>query len=237
MPRKGYDVTGTAPGSAAYDAAARAKQRSAPGNRTPRAGTPADPSQPSGDDQETPRASRVGMFTGSAPVGPSMHSQMNALQGNISFSTQQRFPGEQLYQNPLNASSMQAAGQAAAPLMGAPYGHGSFLGAQSSIFPGAAAPAFTGQFVNVPERFRDATFGTVGSGAQQQLWSSNQFHALPASQHGAQSRPIAYPNHESLGHGQAAMGTAYHPAPTSANAGSFTSQAAQEDTEMTDAED
>ncbi|KAL7820775.1 hypothetical protein V8C26DRAFT_440438 [Trichoderma gracile] len=237
MPRKGYDVTQTAPGSAAYEAAARARQRSAPGNRTPRAGTPANPSQPSGDDQETPRASRVGIFAGSAPVDPSMYPQMNTLQGNVGFPSQQRFPGEQLYQNPLNASSVQAASQSVAPLMGAPYGHGASLGAQSSMFPGAAAPAFTGQFVNVPDRFRDAAFGAVGSGAQQQLWSSNQFHALPASQHGAQSRPIAYPNQESLGHGQAATGAAYDPASTSTNAGAFASQATQEDTEMTDAED
>ncbi|PTB77448.1 hypothetical protein M440DRAFT_1329985 [Trichoderma longibrachiatum ATCC 18648] len=237
MPRKGYDVTGSVPGSAAYEAAARAKQRNAPRSRTPRAGTPANPSQPSGDDQETPRASRTGIFAGSAPVDPSMYSQMNAIQGNVGFPSQQRFPGEQLYQNPLNTSSMQAASQSAAPLMGAPYGHGAPLGAQSSMFPGAAAPSFTGQFVNVPERFRDATFGTVGSGAQQQLWNSNQFHALPASQHGIQSRPIAYPNQQSLSHGQADTGAAFHPAPSSTNMGTLASQAAQEDTEMTDAED
>ncbi|TFB07249.1 hypothetical protein CCMA1212_000118 [Trichoderma ghanense] len=237
MPRKGYDVTGSAPGSAASEAATRAKQRSAPGNRTPRAGTPANLSQPSGDDQETPRASRIGVFAGSAPVDPSMSSQMNVLQGNGGFPSQQRFPGEQLYQNPLNVSSMHTASQAMAPLMGAPYGHGASLGTQSSMFPGAAAPAFTGQFVNVPERFRDATFGTVGSGAQHQLWNSNQFHALPASQHGAQSRPIAYPNPESFGHGQAATGTAYHPATRGTNAVTFASQSAEEDTEMTDAED
>ncbi|PTB61964.1 hypothetical protein BBK36DRAFT_1130523 [Trichoderma citrinoviride] len=237
MPRKGYDVSGSAPGSAASEAAARAKQRSAPGNRTPRAGTPAFPSQPGGEDQETPRASRIGVLAGSAPLDPSMYSQNNVLQGNSGFPSQQRFPGEQLYQNPLNVSSMQAANQSVAPPMGASYGHGAALGAQSSMFSGAAAPAFTGQFVNVPERFRDATFGTVGSGAQQQLWNSHQFHALPASQHGVQSRPIAYPNPEPFGHGQAATGTTYHPAPGGTNAGAFASQAAEEDTEMTDAED
>ncbi|KAL6870495.1 hypothetical protein J3F83DRAFT_736523 [Trichoderma novae-zelandiae] len=166
-----------------------------------------------------------------------MYSQMNVVQGNGGFPNPQRFPGEQLYQNPLNVSSMQAATQSVAPPMGAPYGHGASLGAQSSMFPGAAAPTFTGQFINVPDRYRDATFGTVGSGGQQQLWNGNQFHTLPASQHGVQSRPIAYPNQESFGHGQAATGTAYYPAPRSTNAGTFASQAAEEDTEMMDAKD
>ncbi|RFU78276.1 hypothetical protein TARUN_3954 [Trichoderma arundinaceum] len=112
MPRTGYDVTGTAPGSPASEAAARARQRNAPRNRTPRAGTPANPSHPDGDEQETPRASRIGSSTGKARADSPTYSQVNvAHQDRQGFQIQRRLPRQELYQNPLNMSSIRAADQ------------------------------------------------------------------------------------------------------------------------------
>lgn len=226
MPRKGYDITGCAPGSPASEAAARARQRTAPGNRTPRAGTPANPSHPDGDEQETPRASRIGISTGNGRDDSPTYSQMAVLQDDRGFQIQRRLPRHELYQNPLNMSSIQATSHFMARPISASYGHGVSLEAQSSMFPGIAAPASTGQgveFVNAPAQVGAANFQTAEFGAQQQqFWNNGQFHALPASQHGIQSRAIAHPGPESFVRNQ-----------TRTNAGTSASQSADGDTEMT----
>lgn len=67
MGRSGYDVTGTAPGTPAADAAGRARHRR-PGGATPRATTPTNQAPPAGEDPErTPRARQ-----NNAPFAPRM---------------------------------------------------------------------------------------------------------------------------------------------------------------------
>ncbi|KAL7797253.1 hypothetical protein V8C37DRAFT_304688 [Trichoderma ceciliae] len=239
MPRAGYDLTGTAPGSPASEAASRARQRTAPGNRTPRAGTPANPFHPEEDEQETPRASRMGIPAGIARADPPTYSQMNfALQNPQGFQIQRRLPRQELYQNPLNISSIQVASHSMARLTNARYGHGVSLEAHSSIFRGNATPTSTGhgfELVNAPTPFGTANFRTADFGAQQQqqLWSNSQFHALPANQLGFQSRHSVYPDPESFVHSHATAGTARHPALGSASARTLGSQTTGEDAEMT----
>ncbi|KAJ4861978.1 hypothetical protein T069G_02932 [Trichoderma breve] len=237
MPRKGYDVTGCAPGTPAAEAAARARQRAAPGNRTPRAGTPIDPTRHDGDDQETPRASRTGVFTGVAPGVPPNYPQTNVMQGDPAFQPQSFLPRQELFQNPLNVSSIQAANNFMARPIGGPHGHPVPFPVQSSIFPGVASTASTGQsvgFVNAPAQFSMGTFGTAEFGAQQQqqYWDNNQFYALPASQHGIQSFPTSHPGPESFVRYPAAGETAQYPVPNT-NTGTSAAQSHDEDTEMT----
>ncbi|KAL6815762.1 hypothetical protein GGI42DRAFT_312255 [Trichoderma sp. SZMC 28013] len=238
MPRKGYDVTGCAPGTPAAEAAARARQRAAPGNRTPRAGTPINPSHHDGDEQETPRASRIGVFAGDvAAGGPPAYSQVNVMQDERGCQTQGFLPRQELFQNPLNVSSFQAASNVIARPISGPHGHPVPFQAQSSIFPGVASSAPTSQsvgFVNAPAQYSTATFGTAEFGAQQwpQQWNNNQFYALPASQHGIQSFPTSHPGPESFAHYPTAGGAAQYPAPN-ANAGNPATQSHDEDTEMT----
>ncbi|QYS96121.1 hypothetical protein H0G86_003382 [Trichoderma simmonsii] len=237
MPRKGYDVTGCAPGTPAAEAAARARQRAAPGNRTPRAGTPINPTRHDGDDQETPRASRTGVFTGAVSGGPPTYSQTNVMQDDRGFQTQLLLPGQELFQNPLNVSSIQEANNFMARPISGPHGHPVPFQAQSSMFPGVASPASTGQsvgFVNAPAQFNAATFGTAEFGAQQQrqYWNNNQLYALPASQHGIQSFPMSHPGPEPFVCYPAAGETAQYPAPNT-NTGTSASQSHDEDTEMT----
>ncbi|KAM0262493.1 hypothetical protein ACHAQJ_001747 [Trichoderma viride] len=205
MPRAGYDLTGAATGSPASEAAARARQRTATGNRTPRAGTPANPSRPDGDDQVTPRASRIGISAVAAHVGPLVYSQMNlATHDARVFQIQGRPPRQELYQNPLNLGSIQAASQ---PM---------------------ARP------INVQTPFGAANFGTADSGVQQaqQLWSSGQFYALPANQHEFQVHHSAYPNPASFVHSQTAIRPTQHRAPGSMSAGASAYHTADEDAEM-----
>ncbi|KAL7960663.1 hypothetical protein V8C34DRAFT_321178 [Trichoderma compactum] len=238
MPRKGYDVTGCAPGTPAAEAAARARQRAAPGNRTPRAGTPINPSHHDGDEQETPRASRIGVFAGDvAAGGPPAYSQANVTQAEGGIQTQQFLPRQELFQNPLNVSSFQAANDFMARPISGPHGHPVPFQAQSSIFPEVASSASTGQsvgFVNVPAEYSTAAFGAAEFGAQQwpQQWNNNQFYALPASQHGIQSFPMPHPGPQSFAQYPTAGGTAQHPAPNT-NSGTLASQSHDEDTEMT----
>ncbi|PNP56693.1 hypothetical protein THARTR1_03389 [Trichoderma harzianum] len=237
MPRKGYDVTGCAPGTPAAEAAARAKQRAAPGNRTPRAGTPINPTGQDGDDQETPRASRIGVFAGDAPGGPPVYSQANVMQDDGGFQTQRFLPRQELFQDPLNVSSFQAANNVMVRPISGPHGHPVPFQAQSSMFPGVASSASTGQnvgFINAPAQFSTAAFGTTEFGAQQQpqQWNNNQFYALPASQHGIQSFPMSHPGSESFVCYPKAVGTAQYSAPNT-NAGTLASQSHDEDTEMT----
>ncbi|KAL7951415.1 hypothetical protein V8C42DRAFT_356724 [Trichoderma barbatum] len=237
MPRKGYDITGCAPGTPAAEAAARARQRAAPGNRTPRAGTPINPCRHDGDEQETPRASRIGVSGGNMPAAPPAYSQINVMQDDRGFQVQRRLPREELYQNPLNISSIHAANQFMARAISGPHGNPVPLEWQPSIFPGIAPPAATGQgigFINAPAQFSSATFETADFGAtQQQLWNSNQFHALPASQHGIQSYPMAHPGPASFAHYQTAAGAAQFPAPTITNVGTLASQNTDDDADMT----
>ncbi|EHK23508.1 uncharacterized protein TRIVIDRAFT_220773 [Trichoderma virens Gv29-8] len=235
MPRKGYDVTGCAPGTPAAEAAARARQRAAPGNSTPRAGTPANPSRHDGDEQETPRASRIGVFAGNTPAVPPAYSLMNVLQDDRGFQIQQRLPRQELYQNPLNISSIQAAnGLMARPISG-PHGHPAPFESQPSMFLGVAPLTSTGQgvgFVNAPAQLSTTTFRTADFGAQQQqLWNNNQFYSMPSSQHGIQSLHMSRPGPESFAHYQTAVGAVQHQT-ANTNAGTSASQSADEDTEM-----
>ncbi|KAH6606001.1 hypothetical protein Trco_005155 [Trichoderma cornu-damae] len=242
MPRTGYDVTGTVPGSPASEAAARARQRTAPRNLTPRAGTPANPPHPDGDEQETPRASRIRVPSGDARADSPTYSQMNiAPQDRRGFQIQRRMPRQELYQKPLKVSSIQAStSHPTTRPGGVPYGHGVPHEAHSSVFQGNAAPTCAGQgagFVNSQTSFGAANFSTahVGVQQQQQLWDSSQLHALPASQHGFQSRHGLYPNPESFAHSQTAAGTAQHRGPGSTGAATSASPPdADEDVEMMD---
>ncbi|KAL7910952.1 hypothetical protein GGI35DRAFT_446092 [Trichoderma velutinum] len=237
MPRKGYDITGCAPGTPAAEAAARARQRAAPGNRTPRARTPINPLRRDGDAQETPQASRIGVATGDVLGGPTAYSQVNIMQHDQGLQIQRLLPRQELLQNPLNISSAQSPGNFTARPISGPHGHPVPFQTQSAIFPGVGSPASTGQsvgFVNAPEQFSTAAFWTAKFGAQQQWqhWNNNQFYALPASQHGIQSFPISRPGSESFVRYPTAAESGQYPAP-STNGGTSASQSHDEDNEMT----
>lgn len=208
MPRSGYDLTGTAQGSPASEAAARARQRTA-SSRTPRAGTPTNPSRQDGDDQErTPRASRIGVFAGAAPVNIHTSFQTDFIA--------QRMAGPELYQNPLNMSSARNASQSLMMPVNSQYNHGISPEAQSGIFSRTAIPVSTSQgieFINAQAPFGSSrqpiNSGTANSRVEQHRFqrSGGRFHAMPASQHGfptshttnANPQPPSYGFHSQTG--------------------------------------
>ncbi|PNP44551.1 hypothetical protein TGAMA5MH_03681 [Trichoderma gamsii] len=177
MPRSGYDLTGTAQGSPASEAAARARQRTA-SSRTPRAGTPTNPSRQDGDDQElTPRASRAGRFASVAP--------MNFQTG---FAPQ-RMAAPELYQNPLKMNSVRGASRSWMMNANSQYNHGVSPEAQSAVFSRTAVPVSTGQnigFVNAQAPCQPINSGAANFRVEQHQFegSGGRFHAMPASQHG-----------------------------------------------------
>ncbi|KAM0525453.1 hypothetical protein ACHAPE_000158 [Trichoderma viride] len=198
MPRSGYDLTGAAQGSPASEAAARARQRTA-SSRTPRAGTPTNPSRQDGNDQElTPRAFRVGRF---APVA-SMNFQTNFQTGFIP----QRMAAPELYQNPLKMSSTQTASRSWMMNSNSQYNHGVFPEAQSAVFSRTAAPVSTGQgigFVNAQAPCQPINSGAANFRVEQHQFerSGGRFHAMPASQHGFPASHTIDPNLQPSFHG------------------------------------
>ncbi|KAL7938865.1 hypothetical protein V8C35DRAFT_289421 [Trichoderma chlorosporum] len=236
MPRKGYDITGCAPGTPAAEAAARARQRVAPGSRTPRAVTPVNPSRHDGDEQETPRASRIGVSSENAPGNFPVYSQASAVQDHRGFQVQRRLPSQELYQNPLNISSIQAANNLMARPISGPHGHPVSSEVQSFGVSRAAPPASIGRggaFVNDPEQFNMVAFRTPEFGAQQQHWDGSHSHASSANQHGIQNLPIAQPSPELFAYYQMAAENGQYPT-ANASAGTLApQQTVDEDTEMT----
>lgn len=186
MPRSGYDLTGAAQGSPASEAATRARQRADTASRTPRAGTPTNPSRQDGDDQEiTPRASRIGVFAGTAPANFQTIFQMGFIP--------QRMERPELYQNPLSMSSAQNASQSLMMPVNPQYGFRIPPAAQSTAFARAAIPVSTSQgmgFLNAQAPFgassrQPTDSGAANSRAEQHLFqrSGGRFHAMPVSQH------------------------------------------------------
>lgn len=181
MPRSGYDLTGAAQGSPASEAAARARQRTA-SSRTPRAGTPTNPSRQDGDDQETtPRASRVGRFASVA----SMNIQTGFQTGFIP----QRMAGTELHQNPLKMNSAQRASRSWMMNANSQYSHGVSSEAQSAFFSRTAVSVPTNQgigFANAQTQCQPINSGAANSRVEQHRFerSGGQSHAMPASQYG-----------------------------------------------------
>lgn len=205
MPRSGYDLTGTAQGSPASEAAARARQRTA-SSRTPRAGTPTNPSRQDGDDQEmTPRASRVGRFASVAP--------MNFQTGFQTGIIPQRMAGPELYQNPLKMSSAQNASRSWMMHANSQYNHGISPEGQSAVFSRTAVPVSTSQgigFVNTQAPCQPINSGAANFRVEQHPFerSGGQFHAMPASQHGFPASHTTNPNPQPHFHGfYSQMGT------------------------------
>ncbi|GFP54865.1 hypothetical protein ACSS6W_002756 [Trichoderma asperelloides] len=200
MPRSGYDLTGAAQGSPASEAAARARQRADTASRTPRAGTPTNPSRQDGDDQEiTPRASRIGVFAGTAPANFQTSFQMGFIP--------QRMERPELYQNPLNMSSAQNASQSLMMPVNPQYGFRIPPGAQSTVFSRVAIPVSTSQdmgFINAQAPFGASSRQPIDSGAansrvEQHLFqrSGGRFHAMPVIQHGFPTHHNSDPNAQS----------------------------------------
>ncbi|KAL7898151.1 hypothetical protein HDV63DRAFT_410466 [Trichoderma sp. SZMC 28014] len=181
MPRSGYDLTATAQGSPASEAAARARQRTA-SSRTPRAGTPTNPSRQDGDDQEmTPRASRVGRFASVTP--------MNIQTGFETGFIPQHMAGPELYQNPLKISSAQRASRSWMMDANSQYGHGVSSEAQSAVFSRSAVSVPSNHgigFVNAQGQCQPINSGAANSRVEQHRFErgGGQSHAMPASQYG-----------------------------------------------------
>lgn len=200
MPRSGYDLTGAAQGSPASEAAARARQRAVTASCTPRAGTPINPSCQDEDDQETtPRASRVGVFSGAAPVNFHPSFQMGFIP--------QRLAAPELYQNPLNMSSARNASQPLMMSVNPQYNHGISLEAQSANFLGSATLVSTSQGIGFTSyqtplgasNRQPMNSGAANSRAEQHLYqrSGGRPHAMPASQHGFPTSHNTNPNPQS----------------------------------------
>ncbi|KAK1248395.1 hypothetical protein MKX08_006615 [Trichoderma sp. CBMAI-0020] len=197
MPRSGYDLTGTAQGSPASEAAARARQRTA-SSRTPRAGTPNNPSRQDGDGQDmTPRASRVGRFASAVPM--SIHPSFQT--GFIP----QHMAGPELYQNPLKISSAQNASQSWMMHANSQYNHGVSSEAQLGVFSRTAVPVSTSQgigFVNTQAPCQPINSGAANFRVEQhQFERSGRFYAMPASQHGFPANYTTNPNTQPPFHG------------------------------------
>ncbi|EHK43960.1 uncharacterized protein TrAtP1_008411 [Trichoderma atroviride] len=198
MPRSGYDLTGTAQGSPASEAAARARQRTA-SSRTPRAGTPTNPPRQDGDDQEmTPRASRVGRFASVAPMNIHPSFQTGFIP--------QSMAGPELYQNPLKMSLAQNASRSWMMHANSQYNHGVSPEAQSAVFSRPAVPASASQgigFVNTQAAYQPINSGAANFRVEQHLFerSGGRLHAMPASQHGFQASHTINPNLQPPFHG------------------------------------
>jgi hypothetical protein len=219
MPRSGYDLTGAAQGSPASEAAARARQRTV-SNRTPRAGTPTNPSHQDEDDQEvTPRASRVGLHTSVAP----MNIRTGFQPGFIS----QRMAGSELYQNPLKTSSAWNSSQSWMRHANSQYNHGVIPEAQPIVYSRTAVPVSTGQgigFGNAQAHWQPINSGAANSRTEQHRFESGgRFHATPASQHGFPTGHTPGPNPQPPSHSSYSQ------------TGARPSDVIGEDTEMSDA--
>lgn len=227
MPRAGYDLTGAAQGSPAYEAADRARQRTVTATRTPRPGTPTNPSSQDGDDQEiTPRASRAGVFAGTGPGNFHTSFQMGFIP--------QRMAGPELYRNPLNMSSARNASQSLMVPVNPQYNPGISPEEQSIVFSRTAIPVSTSQgtrFINTQTPFGASSRQPINSGAANSRVEQHhfqrgdgRFHAMPASQHGFPTSQNTDPNLQSSFYGfYSQMGTG-------------PSSTVDEDAEMTDAD-
>ncbi|KAL7918208.1 hypothetical protein ACQKWADRAFT_304791 [Trichoderma austrokoningii] len=176
MPRSGYDVSFTAQGSPASEAAARARQRTA-SSQAPRVGTPTNPSRQDEEDPEaTPRASRIGVFARTAPANIQTGFQTGLIP--------QHMAGPELYQNPLYMNSARNASQSWMMPVNPQYVQFGLPGMQSTTFPRTAVRVPTSQgigFINAQAPSQPIHSGAANSRVEQHHFqrSGGWSHAMP----------------------------------------------------------